>query len=49
MCLSLMLVMCSRRHLQATSEAEFMKKLSSTETKLKKTIGYKTKARILVR
>ena len=32
---------CIKQHLQATFEAQFMKKLSNTETELKKSVAYK--------
>ena len=39
-CLSIMTVICIKQHL-ATFAAQFMKKLSSTEAELKKSVAYK--------
>ena len=39
--LSILMVICIKKHLQATFEAQFIKELSNTEAELKKRITYK--------
>ena len=48
-CLSIMMAVCIKQHLKASFETRFMKKLSNTESKLKKSVVYKKKRVIFVK
>ena len=41
MCFSIMMVICVLSNIQATFEAQFMKKLSNTGAELKKSVAYR--------
>ena len=44
-----MMAVCIKQHLKASFETRFMKKLSNTESKLKKSVVYKKKRVIFVK